>query len=137
MTRILVDTNVVLDVLLNRAAYVQSSLRVWAMCDSRVQGLLAAHAVTTVHYLIRGGRTHAETMDALERVLRVFGVAAVDELVIQAAFRTRARDFEDEVTAAAAVASKCSLIVTRDPRGFQNSRIPALSPEKFLQSMSV
>src|SRR6202041_3387101 len=54
MTRILFDTNVVLDVLLDRQPQVDASAAAWAAVETGVsEGLLAAHAVTTIHYLIR------------------------------------------------------------------------------------
>jgi predicted nucleic acid-binding protein len=53
MKRILFDTNVVLDVLLDRQPYVEASAAVWAAVEAGAsEGMLAAHAVTTIHYLL-------------------------------------------------------------------------------------
>ena len=54
MKRVLVDINVVLDVLLDRQPHVEGSAAVWAAIETgSSEGLLAAHVVTTIHYLIR------------------------------------------------------------------------------------
>ena len=54
MKRVLIDTNVVLDVLLDRQPHARGSVAVWAAIEAgSTEGLLAAHAVTTIHYLIR------------------------------------------------------------------------------------
>ncbi|MGA3039826.1 MAG: PIN domain-containing protein [Bryobacteraceae bacterium] len=128
--RILVDVNVVLDVLLDRRPFFAASAAIWSAIEMGVvQGLIAAHAVTTIHYLIRREHGSTEAKQALSMLLRVFGVAMVDEGVIRGAFELRAPDFEDSVTAAAAQLAGCELIVTRDPKGFRGASIRVLAPE--------
>lgn len=54
MKRVLFDMNVILDVLLDRKPYVEAGAVAWAAIETGIsEGLLAAHAVTTIHYLIR------------------------------------------------------------------------------------
>lgn len=128
--KVLVDANVVLDVLLDRRSHFAASAAVWSAIETgAAQGLLAAHAVTTIHYLIRREQGAAAARQALGMLLRVFGVAPVDEGVIRKAFELRSPDFEDSVTAASALLAGCDLIVTRDPRGFRGSPVRALAPE--------
>lgn len=101
----------------------------WAAIEEgRVDGLLSAHAVTTIHYLNAkavGPAMASETTDAL---LSVFGVAAVDEGVIRTANALGWSDFEDAVTAAAAQRAKCAAIITRTPRDFSGSPVRVLTP---------
>ena len=88
MRRILLDTNVVLDVLLDRQPHAEASLAVWAAVESGVsQGLMSAHAVTTIHYLIRKDVGNIRAKRIVSTILRVFGVAAVDGAVIQEALQ--------------------------------------------------
>ncbi len=131
MKRVLVDVNLILDVLLDRRPHVTSASAVWAAIeDGRAEGLLAAHAVTTIHYLNAkavGGRAARETTDAL---LSVFGVAAVDEGVVRAANALGWKDFENAVTAAAAQRAKCAAIITRDPKDFKGSPVRVITSEE-------
>ncbi len=54
MKRVLFDVNVVLDVLLDRKPHADASAAAWAAVETgTAEGFLAAHAVTTIHYLIR------------------------------------------------------------------------------------
>ncbi len=54
MKRVLFDTNVILDVLLDRKPYVEASAAAWLAVETGVVvGFLAAHAVTTIHHLVR------------------------------------------------------------------------------------
>ena len=130
MKRILFDTNVVLDGLLDRQPYVEASATAWAAVETGVaEGMLAAHAVTTIHYLVRKERGNAKARRIVSAILRVFGVAAVDAAVLQEALELPWPDFEDAVTAAAARTAGCEFIVTRDPKGFRGSPVRSLTPE--------
>jgi predicted nucleic acid-binding protein len=133
MKRILLDTNIVLDVLLDRPPHVDASAAAWAAVETGVsQGMLAAHAVTTIHHLIRKEMGNAKAARTISAILRVFGVAAVDGVVIQEALQLPISDFEDAVTAAAARLAGCECIVTRDPKGFRGSPVRPLTPEAVM-----
>ena len=108
----------------------EASAAAWAAVETGVaEGMLAAHAVTTIHYLVRKERGNAKARRIVSAILRVFGVAAVDAAVLQEALELPWPDFEDAVTAAAARAAGCEFIVTRDPKGFRGSPVRSLTPE--------
>ena len=133
MKRILFDTNVVLDVLLDRQPYGEASASAWAAVETGIaEGVLAAHSVTTIHYLVRKERGNAKATQIILAILRVFGVAAIDGAVVQEALQLPFSDFEDAVTASAARAAGCECIVTRDPKGFRGSPLRSLTPEAVL-----
>ena len=125
----MLDVNLVLDVLLDRAPHAGAASDIWSASETgRVQGFLSAHAVTTVHYLNTravGSKVARQTTDAL---LSVFEVAPVDEAVMRSALALDFADFEDAVTAAAAQRARCAAIVTRNPRDFRKSPVRVLTP---------
>lgn len=130
MKRVLFDCNVVLDVLLDRQPYVEASAAAWAAVETgSSEGMLAAHAVTTIHYFVRKEKGNVKARRIMSSILRVFGVATVDGAVIQEALQLSFSDFEDAVTAAAARLAGCECIVTRDPKGFRGSPVRPLPPE--------
>jgi predicted nucleic acid-binding protein len=133
MKRILFDTNVILDVLLDRQPYVEASAAAWAAVETGIsEGMLAAHAVTTLHYLVRKEKGNVSARRIMSAILRVFGVAAVDGAVVQEALQLPFSDFEDAVTAAAGRLAGCEYIVTRDPKGFRGSPVRSLTPEALV-----
>jgi predicted nucleic acid-binding protein len=133
MTRVLLDTNVVLDVLLDRAPYGKASAAVWAAVESgEAEGMLAAHAVTTIHYLVQKEMGNIKVKRIISMILRVFGVAPVDGETVEEALQLPSSDFEDAVTAAAARLAGCEYIVTRDPKGFRGSPVRPITPEAAL-----
>ena len=133
MRTILVDVNVILDVLLDRRPHSIASAKVWAAIEAgRAKGLVAAHAVTTIHYLIGKDIGAAKAKRMVSAMLTVFGVATVDRAVLDAALFLPTTDFEDAVTVAAAQRAACDFIVTRDPKGFRGSPVRHLAPEALL-----
>lgn len=119
MRRLLLDVNLILDVLLDRRPHIEEASAVWAGVESgRAQGLLSAHAVTTVHYLNARAVGSKMAKDTTEALLLVFDVAPVDEAVLRTAAAMGWRDFEDAVTAAAAIRARCDAIITRNPKDF-------------------
>ena len=131
MKRVLLDVNVVLDVLLDRQPFAEAASAVWAVAEEgAAEGVLAAHAVTTLHYLNTKAVGPRMAGDTTEALLSVFDVAAVDKTVLADAVGLGWPDFEDAVTAAAARRSRCDVIVTRNPRDFKRSPVRVLSPSE-------
>jgi predicted nucleic acid-binding protein len=137
MRRILFDTNIVLDVLLDRQPHVEASAAAWAAVETGIsEGMLAAHAVTTIHYLVRKELSDIKARRIISAILRVFGIATVDGRVVQEALQLPFSDFENAVTAAAARSAGCEFIVTRDPKGFRGSPVRCLTPEAIIPLFS-
>jgi predicted nucleic acid-binding protein len=133
MIRVLFDTNVVLDVLLDRKPHAEASGAAWAVLETgAAEGLLSAHSVTTIHYLVRKEEGTAKARQTILAILSVFAVAAVDDAVIREALQSSSPDFENAVTAAAARLAGCEYIVTRDPKGFRGSPVRCLTPEAVM-----
>jgi predicted nucleic acid-binding protein len=128
--RLLVDVNVVFDALMERSPHAPAAARLWSAVETkRIEALLPAHGVTTLFYLAARSKGTAFARRALGSVLSAFGVATVDQSVIQRAVALDWRDFEDAVCAAAAEASGCDVIVTHDPKGYPGCSLPVLSAE--------
>jgi predicted nucleic acid-binding protein len=129
----LLDTNVLLDVLLQREPYVETSGPVWEAVErGQAKGFMAAHAVTTIHYVLHKHAGAARTSRVIRELLQVFRVATVNHAVVQKAADLDAGDFEDAVTAFAASAAECDYIVTRDPAGFRGAAVRGIAPRTVL-----
>lgn len=133
MSRLLVDLNVVLDVLLERKPWADAASALWAAAEQRrFAALLPAHGFTTFHYLARRERDAAFAKRTLHDLLSVFDVAAIDASVLRRAATLEMADFEDAVCAAAGEAAGCQAIVTRDPKGYGGSPLPTIDPATAL-----
>lgn len=130
---ILVDLNVVLDVVQARAPHQAASARVLDRIVSKQdKGALAAHAVTTVHYLVSRYRDRKTADRTIGWLLRHFQIATVGDNELRRAHALAWPDFEDAVVAAAADSAECSCIVTRNVKDFKKDPVPAFTPEEFL-----
>jgi predicted nucleic acid-binding protein len=130
--RILYDTNVLLDVLLQREPhFTASAAALDAVGRGKVEGYIAGHAVTTVAYLLQRYLGPAKSTGVLADLLSKMGVAPVTDRVIRLALAGEFRDFEDAVSHAAAQETGISVIVTRNVSDFRKGSIPAVLPEAF------
>ena len=134
--KIMIDLNVLVDVLQRRTPFLLPSAKV---CDAvkagRCEGLVAAHAVTTLFYLIRRGTDSVAAAKALDWLLSTFDIAPADKSIMLAARLLSFTDFEDAVVSASAVARSCDYIVTRNLGDYRNSPVNAITPEEFLQML--
>jgi predicted nucleic acid-binding protein len=131
--RLLLDLNVFLDVILDRAPAADVAAALWAAIErGQGQGMVPAHGVTTIFYLLEKARGAAFAREGIERLTRVFNVAPVDDGVVRRALALAWSDFEDAVCAAAAEASGCDALVTRDPDGYPNAPVPVVDPAAAL-----
>ena len=136
--RICFDTNVVLDVLLDRAPFVQASARlVEAVAQGRVQGLLVATTLTTVDYVLRRQHGQAGARQGLTRLLSLFDVAAVTRPVLETALAVDWPDFEDAVLHEAARLAHADAVVTRNPADFQAATLPVYTPDELLTILTL
>ena len=134
MTKVLYDTNIVLDLLLDRHPHATASAAALEIAEvGKVRGFVAAHAVTTIHYFLRKETGNTKAKQMLATLLRVLSVAVENDAVMQEALLSPSPDFEDAVTAAAVRFAGCDFIVTRDPKGFRGSPVKCFSPEGLLQ----
>ena len=134
--RILIDTNVVLDVLIARRPHVDHALAIFSLVDSgRVRGVLGATTITTVFYLATKGVGVAQARLHVRSLLDLFDVASVDRAVLVAALDAGFDDFEDGVLHEAAVVAGVDAIVTRDGVGFSSASLPVFSPSAFLAAV--
>lgn len=137
MKTLLLDVDVLLDVLLDRAPGADPAAALWAAVESRkARGLVTAQAVTTIHALMKRSRGAAFADRGVADLLAVFNVARVSEAVLNAALSLRLGSFDDAVGAAAAAAARCDLLVARDPARFRGSPVEAVSPGEALARLS-
>lgn len=133
MTRVLLDTNVILDVFMNREPWVESSAPVLRLAEGgSVEGLVAAHSVTTLHYLLARDLSRPRVRKALADLLQLLDVVPVDQERLRHALALDWSDFEDAVQAACAEAAGADYLVTRNKKDFRASPVTALTPAELV-----
>lgn len=136
--KVLVDTNVLMDVLAQREPFAAASSAVWALAEAKkVEAVVSAVSLTTVFYL--GGRfwNHDRAMEAIRKIVSIFEVAPADDATVRDALGSSLYDFEDALQAFAGVRVGATHVVTRDPDGFAGGPLVVLSPEQFLGAVAL
>jgi predicted nucleic acid-binding protein len=136
--RVLLDTNILLDVLLNRPGLADESEAVIVRCaELGTEMFVAWHGLATAYYLLKRGRTEQEALAEVDRILAWAQVAAAGDTEARRARALGLSDFEDALQAASAEACAADWIVTRDASGFKGSPIPSINSADFLERFPV
>ena len=125
--RVLIDSDVLLDVALAREPHVSASAAVLEWAEAGGQAAVAWHSLTNCSYLLKGGRP------LLKKLLEFIEVAPVKTADARNALRLPMSDVEDAFQAAAAQSWKADFIITRNLPDYRKSPVPAISPMDFLE----
>ncbi|HZR04645.1 MAG TPA: PIN domain-containing protein [Candidatus Udaeobacter sp.] len=130
--KVLLDTDVLLDVALDREAFVDESSAVVQWCQQTPGGALVAwHTISNVYYILRVARNDAKAREFVADLLAFAGVASGTTENVRQALTMRMSEFEDAMQVAAAMSGHADLIVTRNVPDYRHSVIPAITPRQF------
>ncbi len=132
--KILIDTNVIIDVLVNREPFVDSSSAVLKLCESNsFQGFITATTITDIYYVLQKSIADKSSLyNALEKLLTLVEVCDVTKQNIFNAMKLRESDFEDAIQSDCALIAGADYIITRNTKDFKNSKVEAITPSDFL-----
>jgi predicted nucleic acid-binding protein len=133
--RVLVDTDVVLDLLLGRQPFYPSASRLFvAFQEGQLEGHVSSLAFSNLFYLLRKEEGGGPEAIAILRKLRlVTRVLTVNEKIIDLALASTFTDFEDAIQYFAAAQWELDAIVTRNRRDYKASKIAIVSAEECLE----
>jgi predicted nucleic acid-binding protein len=125
-----------LDVLQKREQFYEASARLLASVEiGKVRGLVAAHSITTLFYLIRKDRSVADARATITNLLQFIEIAPIDQSTITQALNLDYRDFEDAVQIISAVQCKVDYLITRNDKDYRPALLPILQPVDFLGTL--
>lgn len=130
--KVLYDTNVILDVLLERPPFAEPAAALLAQAErGEIQGFVCATTVTTIFYLARKVLGRERARRQIGDILSILDVAPVNRAVLERAARSEMDDFEDAVIVESARQVQARIILTRNVRDFVKSPIPVHSPSSL------
>jgi predicted nucleic acid-binding protein len=135
--RVLVDTNILLDFLLQREPFFKDAELLFQSIEAgQVIGYVTATTLTDIFYISRKHtRSDEQARQAVSETLTAMVICPIDRAVLESAFNSGLVDFEDAVQIFGAVAQGLDAILTRDNKGFLSSPIPVLSVQDLLQQL--
>lgn len=131
--RVLIDTNVILDVWLAREPFLRDSAQLLSAAETgAITAIICPTTITTLHYLVKRTRGDAKARSLIDSLLQICEVGALQKQDIAVALKSKMKDFEDAVIEAVALESDADLIATRNLADFKRSRVPAREPQKII-----
>jgi len=132
---ILIDTNVLLDWLLDREPFVRQADQIMRCCiTGMVKGHLASHSILNIFYITRRAFDIEKRKEILLMLCEKFNVIGLGrQMIVESLHNENWNDLEDGLQMSCAVTEGVDYIITRDSEGFEFSKVQALSPGAFLK----
>ena len=132
---VLIDTNVVLDDILDRAPSAESARKISQLATvDMIQGFITANSLTDIFYIVTKNRDETTARKIIRNLLLVFSVVSVDGDDCQDAIDLPMSDFEDALIVVCAEKANLDYIITNDRDFLSNVdlSVPAICPSDFL-----
>jgi len=132
--KVMIDTNVILDVYQNREPFAQTSAKILKLSETKkVTGLVTASTVTDIYYILgRHIKDSQQLRTLVQKLLTTVTLLDVMAKDVTEAFALPMDDFEDALFAQCGKRVKADYIVTRNPDDFVNSPVPAMEPDDLI-----
>ena len=132
--RVLIDTNVILDVLCEREGFAEAALHIFRLCEiKRLEGIVSALSIPNIVFIMRKELDKSRIEAIVERLSLIFSIADLTAADLTQATKLGFDDFEDALQAACAKRMKAEYVVTRNTRNFRESPIPAITSVEFIR----
>jgi len=137
MKKILLDTDVILDFLLDRKPFSDDTLQVLLKCEKKeLQAIVTPVIVANTYYLLRQKASHVYVIEQLKRLLTIISVLSMDQRQVLSALDSKFTDFEDALQYFSALQHiKIEAILTRNTKDFKLSELPVFTPKEFLATL--
>jgi len=132
--KLLLDTNVVLDIALKRQPFYKAAARVFDASNfGTVHLFITASIATDLYYILRKQKDHEMAIAFIKDLLTCADACKVDKGTLLEAISSGFTDFEDAVQSFAAVESAVEVILSRNKDDFGSSSLTVLTPIEFVE----
>jgi predicted nucleic acid-binding protein len=134
--RVLLDTDVIVDVMTARLPFAKEAAELLDLNDEGTfEAYISALTPLNVFYIARNTKSSANLRQSVKELLEAVRVCPLNDSVLHAAFATNFSDYEDAVQHCCATAAGLDAIVTRNVRDYKNSTLPVFTPAEFLSHL--
>jgi predicted nucleic acid-binding protein len=134
MSRILIDTNIVIDLLAMRKDFYDEAADLFSRADKKELNLaISALTFANTNYILTKLKSAKEAREILRKFKLLVEIVSLDDKITQLALSDdNFPDFEDGLQYYSAMENHIDIILTRNKRDFKNSKIPVLTAKEFL-----
>ena len=136
MSKVLIDTNIVIDLLAKREPFYNSAAQLFSMADKQKLELsISSLTFANTNYILSRLKSTQEAREILRRFRVLVKVLPLNDKIIDLALNdSNFKDFEDGLQYYTSIENEQDVIITRDLKDFKESRIPAMTAEEYLIS---
>ncbi len=132
--KVLIDTNIILDVLCKRPDFYKDSAKVFKLCEvKRISGVISALSIPNIMYILRKELDSEKTKEILDNLSLIFSIADLKADDLKKAADMQFKDYEDAVQSACAARIKANYIITRNIGDFTMRKVAAIKPIELLE----
>jgi len=136
--KIVFDTNIVLDILLNREPFVELSANIVSSVENKnIEGYLCATTITTLDYLISKQTNRNVARIEIQKLLNIFEISEVNAKVLDMSLNSGFRDFEDAVQYYSGECCGVNGLVTRNTKDYKQAKLPVYTPDELWGIISI
>jgi predicted nucleic acid-binding protein len=132
--RLFLDTNVILDLILNRQPFFDDIAKIVTLSEKGKHKLVTSSvSFVNCNYILGRSIKKEKVIENLKIARLIFDIIDVSQTDIDKSLNSHFEDFEDGVQYYSALRNNCNYIITRDNKDFKHSEIPVLAPSEFLK----
>lgn len=136
MRKVLFDTNVILDIILEREPHFEYSIKAVNVINKKVIGYIDVLTLVNTFYFARKKVKIEKVKEFIQNLLDLFKVINASKETCIKALNSDFNDFEDAIQEFSAVDEGIEIIVTRNIKDFKHSVLKVLSPEEFFNTLN-
>lgn len=133
MKRVFLDTNVIIDLILEREGADDAANILQLGEDGKIELVVSFLTMANTAYIARKGHTQEQLYQILVDLSAMLHTLSMDEEQLKLALKQPSADFEDMLQYQCARKHGCDVILTRNCKHFAFSKIPVLTPTDFLR----
>jgi len=136
MTDLFIDTDVIIDFLLDRKPFSREAAIIFTLIEQKkLRGYSSSLTFSNLYYVLRKIESHNKVISKLDSLSKLVGILKVEEQTIKNALASGFPDFEDSIQYYSAIYNKkIDVIITRNIRDYKKSNIPVMTPGDFLKT---
>lgn len=131
--KLLIDTNILLDVLQERTPFVEDSSVIWKLCETgKATGYVSVLTFANLVYIMRKELDSHKIREVFETLSLIFTFTDFCTSDLNLASKLEWDDFEDAVQGVTAERVHADYIITRNVRDFTKSKVTAFTPSELI-----
>ena len=134
MNKVLIDTNIVIDLLAKRKGFYDEAAELFSLSDKKELKLtISSLTFANTNYVLAKQKSPKQAKKILRKFKVLVEIMNLDDKIIELALSDdEFSDFEDGLQYYSALENGVDLILTRNKKDFKNSKIPVLTAKEYL-----